>query len=109
MQAEYESPEKLSRETNLNDLGATSDVTGQVKVKMFDFGLGDIGEQNFDVELKQNFTCSKHDAFKCSASHLNQKLRCKPRNLVPICLPSPVLLILQVVTQERIENDQRDT
>ena len=42
-------------ETNFNDLGVTSDVTGQFKVKNIRlFGLGDIGEQNFDVKLKQS-------------------------------------------------------
>ena len=36
------------------DLGVTSDVTGQVKVKMFDIsGLGDIGEQICDVKHKE--------------------------------------------------------
>ena len=35
--------------------GVTSDVTGQVKVEMFDFsGLGDIGKQNVYVNLKQS-------------------------------------------------------
>ena len=37
IQAAFESPEKnCRRKTNFIDLGVTSDVTGQVKVKMFD-------------------------------------------------------------------------
>ena len=41
--------------TNFIDRGVTSDVTGQVKVKMFDIsGFGDIGEQNCDVKHKQS-------------------------------------------------------
>ena len=47
--------EKLSRENKFIDLGVTSDVTGQVKVKKNrHFGLGDIGEQNCDVKHKQS-------------------------------------------------------
>ena len=43
------------RKTNFIDLGVTSDVTGKVKVKMFDIsGLVDIGEQNCDVKHKQS-------------------------------------------------------
>ena len=34
--------------------GVTTDVSGHVKVKMFDFGLHDIGEQTFDNKLKQS-------------------------------------------------------
>ena len=37
IQAAFESLEKLSGKTNFIDLGVTSDVTSQVKVKMFDF------------------------------------------------------------------------
>ena len=38
IQAAFESAGKpAGRKTNFNDLGVTSDVTGQVKVKMFDF------------------------------------------------------------------------
>ena len=38
IQAEFESPGKNAEgKTNCIDLGVTNDVTGQVKVKMFDF------------------------------------------------------------------------
>ena len=56
IQAAFESPGNIVEgKTNFNDLWVTSDVTGQVKVGIFDFfGLGAIGEQNFDVKLKQS-------------------------------------------------------
>ena len=37
IQAAFESPETTAKGKHFTDLGITSDVTGQVKVKMFDF------------------------------------------------------------------------
>ena len=35
------------------DLDIIDDITGQAKVGMFDFRIGDIGKQNFDVKRQQ--------------------------------------------------------
>ena len=55
-QAPFDSPvRELSKHGAKFDLEVTNDVTGQVKVRMFDFfGLGDIGEHNFDIKHKQS-------------------------------------------------------
>ena len=55
IQVAFESPGKTVEGKKFIALGVTSDVTRQVKVKMFrHFGLGDIGEKNCDVKHKQN-------------------------------------------------------
>ena len=38
---------------DINDLYIIDDITGQAKVGMFDFRIGDIGKQNFDVKRQQ--------------------------------------------------------